>query len=108
MPQEESNDEKERIPVCHPLRHGCVRLLCEDGVYFGKTKKGWFFGFKLSEIVIRLGRIIVAILTPFKSGDRDPAVVLVWGIDGILRLADSVYRGEKLRESLMKKRIFSC
>ena len=24
------------IPVCHPIRHGRVRLLREDGAYFGK------------------------------------------------------------------------
>src|SRR4051794_32224366 len=35
------------LPVCHPLRHGRVRLLREDGAYWGKTSKGWFFGFKL-------------------------------------------------------------
>ena len=35
------------IPVCHPLRHGSLRLMREDGAHFGKTKKGWFFGFKL-------------------------------------------------------------
>src|SRR4051812_5965450 len=25
------------LPVCHPIRHGRVRLLREDGAYFGKT-----------------------------------------------------------------------
>jgi len=29
------------IPVCHPLRHGRVRLMREDGASCGKTKKGW-------------------------------------------------------------------
>ena len=29
------------IPLCHPVRHGRVRLLREDGAYFGKTKKGF-------------------------------------------------------------------
>jgi hypothetical protein len=28
------------IPVCHLLRHSHVRLMREDGAYFGKTKKG--------------------------------------------------------------------
>jgi hypothetical protein len=34
-------------PVCHSLRQGRVRLLREDGAYWGKTSKGWFFGCKL-------------------------------------------------------------
>jgi len=28
------------IPVCKPVRQGRVRLLREEGVYFGKTKAG--------------------------------------------------------------------
>jgi len=28
------------ILVCHPLRHGRVRLMREDGDYFSKSKKG--------------------------------------------------------------------
>jgi hypothetical protein len=39
------------IPVCHPIRHGRMRLLREDGAYFGKTSKGWFFGFKLHLLI---------------------------------------------------------
>lgn len=36
------------IPVCKPIRHGRVRLLREDGAYFGKGSTGWFFGFKIN------------------------------------------------------------
>ena len=91
------------IPVCHPLRHGRVRLLREDGAYFGKTKKGWFFGFKLHVIVNRLGRMVGAILTPANTGDRDPALALAWSVDGGLCLADLGYRGEQVRELLMEE-----
>lgn len=38
------------LPVCHRLRHGRVRLLRDEGAWFGKTSKGWFFGFKLSTL----------------------------------------------------------
>jgi hypothetical protein len=51
------------IPVCHPVRNGRVLLLRDEGAYFGKTKKGWFFGFKLHLIRDRAGRILNAILT---------------------------------------------
>lgn len=34
------------IPVCQAVRHRRVRLLREEsGAYFGKTSKGWFFGY---------------------------------------------------------------
>jgi transposase len=91
------------IPVCHPLRHGRVRLLREDGAWFGKTKKGWFFGFKLHALVNRLGRIVGAILTPANTDDREPAVALAWSVDGGLCLADLGYRGEQLRELLLEE-----
>ena len=35
------------IPMCQAIRHGRVNLLRDDGAYFGKGTKGWFFGFKL-------------------------------------------------------------
>ena len=35
------------LPVCHRVRQGRVRLLREDGAYWGKTSKGWFCGFQL-------------------------------------------------------------
>ena len=36
------------IPLCQAVRHGRVRLFREDGAYFGKTSKGWFFGFRVA------------------------------------------------------------
>jgi Transposase DDE domain len=46
------------LPVCHRVRHGRVRLLREDGAYWGKTSKGWFFGFKLHILRHIDGRIV--------------------------------------------------
>jgi transposase len=88
------------IPVCHPLRHGRVRLLREDGAYFGKTTKGWFFGFKLHGIVNPQGLVIGAIFTPANTDDRDPALALAWSLEGGIALADLGYRGEALRDLL--------
>jgi hypothetical protein len=51
------------IPLCHPLRHGRVRLR-EDGARFGKCSKGWFFGFKLHAVRHIAGRVMSLILTP--------------------------------------------
>ena len=88
------------IPVCHPLRHGRVRLLREDGAYFSKSTKGWFFGFKLHGIVNSRGLVMGAIFTPANTDDRDPALALAWSVDGGLALADLGYRGEELRDLL--------
>ena len=31
------------IPMCQAIRHGRVNLLRDEGAYFGKGTKGWFF-----------------------------------------------------------------
>jgi transposase len=91
------------IPVCHPIRHGRVRLLREDGAYFGKTKKGWFFGFKLHAIVNQQGRVVGALLTTGNTDDRDAALALSWSADGGLCLADLGYRSQPLVDLLMEE-----
>jgi transposase len=90
------------IPVCHPIRHGRVRLLREDGAWFSKSTKGWFFGFKLHAIVNQQGLVIGAIFTPANTDDRDPALALAWATDGGLALGDLGYRGEELRALLQE------
>ena len=30
------------LPLCKPIRHGRVRLLRDEGAYFGKSTVGWF------------------------------------------------------------------
>jgi len=76
------------IPVCHPLRHGRVRLLRDDGAYFSKGSKGWFFGFKLPAIVNQRGLTVGAVLTPANTDDREAAPALAWATEGGLCLAD--------------------
>lgn len=91
------------IPICHPLRHGRVRLLREDGAWFGKTKKGWFFGFKLHAIVNQRGLVIGTILTPANIDDRDAAPALAFATDGGFCLADWGYRSKDLQEFLINE-----
>ena len=83
------------IPVCHSVRHWRVRLLRDDGAHFGKTKKGWFFGFKLHVLRHIAGRIINVVLTPANWDDREPALSLALRADGGIILGDLGYRGEK-------------
>ena len=91
------------IPVCHPIRHGRVRLLREDGAYFGRTSKGWFFGFKLHLMIAERGHVLGAILTPANWDDREPAKALCWATDGGAVLADLGYRGDEFSASLWEE-----
>jgi hypothetical protein len=89
------------IPLCHPIRHGRVLLLREDGAWFGKTTKGWFFGFKLHLLVTAKGLIINAILTPGNWDDREVATALLQAVDsGSVCLGDRGYRRPALHEEL--------
>ena len=83
------------IPVCHPLRHRRVRLLREEGAYWGKTSKGWFFGFKLHVLRHIDGRIVNLILTPGNWDDRVPVLALWDGVAGGVTLGDLGYRGQQ-------------
>jgi len=83
------------LPVCHPVRHRRVRLLREDGAWFGKTSKGWFFGFKLHVLRHIDGRIVNLVLTPGHWDDRAPALALLEGVEGGVTLGDLGYRGKQ-------------
>lgn len=91
------------IPVCKAIRHGRVRLLREEGAYFGKTSAGWFFGFKLHTLRDKGGCIVDAILTPGNFDDRDPALELAQAVDGGVVLGDLGYEGPKLCELLCEQ-----
>lgn len=81
------------IPLCQPIRHGRVRLLRDEGAYFGKSSKGWFFGFKLHLLRHVAGRVLNVMLTPGNWDDRAPALALVQAVDGGVTLGDLGYRG---------------
>ncbi len=82
------------IPLCHQLRHGRVRLLREDGARFGKSSKGWFFGFKLHALRHITGRFLNIVMLPASCDDRDPLLALSEAADGGIVLGDLGYRGE--------------
>ena len=79
------------IPVCKPIRHRVVRLLRDEGAYFGKTSAGWFFGFKLHVLINIEGQIVAAALTPANVADREPSVWLAAAADGGIIAADQAY-----------------
>jgi len=91
------------LPVCQPIRHGRVRLLRDEGAYFGKTSKGWFFGFKLHVLRHIGGRILNIILTPGNWDDREPALLLSQNVDGGVLLGDLGYRGPECATCLAKE-----
>jgi transposase len=90
--------DSQPIPVCYPLRHRRVRLLREAGAYFGKTSKGWFFGFKLHVLRHIEGRIVNLILTPGNWDDREALLPLVQGVAGGITLGDLGYQGRQRAE----------
>ena len=91
------------VPVCHPIRHGRVRLLREDGAYFGKSTKGWFFGFKLHLLAAERGHVLGALLLPANWDDRDPALALCWATEGGAALGDLGYRGEDFTAAMLEE-----
>jgi transposase len=88
------------IPLCHSLRHGRVRLMREDGARFGRTSKGWFFGFKLHALHHISGRVMNLLLTPANYDDREPASAVTDGAGGgVVVIGDLGYRGPECAEA---------
>jgi hypothetical protein len=86
------------INLCQPIRHGRVNLLRDEGAYFGKGSKGWFFGFKLHVVSTRTGQIVGAVLLPTSYDDRAGARMLASLLEeGSLAIADLGYRGKKFQ-----------
>jgi hypothetical protein len=88
------------IPVCKPIRHSRVRLMREDGACFGKTSKGWFFGFKLHASINIEGHFVGGILTPGNLDDRQAVVALGLMSDGGIALCDLGYSGEQIAQEV--------
>jgi transposase len=91
------------IPVCKPVRHGRVRLLREEGAYFGKSTTGWFFGFKLHVITTHAGQVLCALLTPANTNERDVAGALSEAVNGGIVLCDGGYRSAPLAQLLAEE-----
>lgn len=91
------------IPVCQPTRHRRVRLMREDGAYFGKTSKGWFFGFKLHALMTVDKKVCQLILTPGNYADQTVAEALTEFLNGSLAIGDLAYRGEKLQNQVWEE-----
>jgi len=91
------------IPVCKTIRHGRVRLLRDEGAYFGKSSAVWFFGFKLHTLRDINGCIVDAMLTSGNLDDRGPASELADTIEGGVMLADLGYDGPQLAELLAEQ-----
>lgn len=82
------------IKMCEAIRHARVNLLRDDGAYFGKSTKGWFFGFKLHVLTTRTGQILGVVFLPTGYDDRQGARNLAQMLEeGSLCVADLGYRG---------------
>lgn len=91
------------IPVCKPIRHGRVRLLRQEGAYYGKNSVGWYFGYKLHVLSHSNGTIVSAFLTPANWHDRDVVAAVAEGLPGnTILLADLAYRDAKGLEPVLR------
>ena len=88
------------VALCKTVRHGTVRLLREDGAYFAKSSKGWFFGFKLHTLFNIEGRILGAVLSPANLHDREPALPLALHTDGGIAFGDQAFGGQQTVDDL--------
>jgi len=91
------------IPVCKPIRHRVVRLLRDEGAYFGKTSAGWFFGFKMHVLINIEGWVVAAALTAANLADREPSVWLAAAADGGILAADQAYGRDETCEAIERE-----
>ena len=83
------------ISLCQPVRHGRVRLLSEDGAYFGRSAKGWFFGFQIHALIHQpTGVVLTAMLLPGNWDDRRAVRAMALSTGGGVLLGDQGYSGE--------------
>lgn len=94
------------VPVCKPIRHGKVRLLRDEGAYFGKSSTGWFFGFKLHVLAHQpTGLLLNVMLTSGEVNDRfglNLCEELPESEHGIL-LADEGFSGDDIFDALLEE-----
>jgi hypothetical protein len=90
------------IPVCKLIRAVRVRLLREEGAYWGKGSTGWYFGFKLHLVQHWRGGILSVVLTPANISELDPDVMvtLCSHLNGGLMVGDEGYESHPLRPYL--------
>ena len=90
------------VPVCLPVRHGTVRLLRDESAAWGKSSKGWFFGFKLHALThAASGKVVNLIFTPANVEDRAAAHYLTENLppESIV-VGDLGYRGEQFQREV--------
>jgi hypothetical protein len=92
------------VRMCQEIRHGRVNLLRDEGAYFGKSSRGWFFGFKLHVLTTLKGKIIGAILTNGNVDDRAGVRLLALYLEeGSLCPGDLGYRRENFQLELFEE-----
>jgi hypothetical protein len=93
------------LPLCKLARTARVRLLREEGAYWGKSSTGWYFGFKLHILMHKNGGILAVVLTPANVSDLDPDVLctLSESVLGGLLLGDAGYQSRPMRRFLKQE-----
>jgi len=94
------------VAMCQPIPEGRVNLLRDEGAYYGKSSKGWFFGFKLHVLATRTGQILGAMMSQGNVDDRDGARILAQLLeDEGLCMADLGYRGAVFQDEMYEEEV---
>jgi len=94
------------VAMCEPIREGRVNLLRDEGAYFGKSSKGWFFGFKLHVLATRTGQILGAMMSQGNVDDRDGARILAQLLEEeAVCIADLGYRGAGFQDEMYQQEV---
>ncbi len=87
--------------VCHNKRIGRLRIFAEVARR-GKSRMGWFYGFKLHLIVNDQGELLAVQLTPGNIDDRKPVPQMTKKLWGKL-VGDRGYLSQTLFEELFAR-----
>ncbi len=87
-----------QIAVCHNLRIPRYRVF-QGVAQRGKTRTGWFYGFKLHLVINDCGELLAVKLTSRNKDDRHPVKARVQGLTGCL-YGDKGYLSQALCNEL--------
>ncbi|MCK3671167.1 IS982 family transposase [Photorhabdus noenieputensis] len=91
------------MAVCHNLRIPRHRVF-QGVAQRGKTRTGWFYGFKLHRVINDCSELLAVKLTSGNKDDLHPVKALVQGLTGCL-YGDKGYLSQALCDELEAKGI---
>lgn len=91
------------VPVCKPIRHCRVRLLRDDGAYFGKNSTGWYFGFKLHLLRHHSSGLLLNVMLSSAAENDRIGLGLCQHLSDAILLSDAGYSGNPAFDALIEE-----